>query len=60
MSKIPLKRFNKLGEKKFSDFFSKKLKNKKLTVPFRDLKDEKYTEEISKDNILIDLSIRET
>jgi hypothetical protein len=58
LSKIPLKRFNKLGEKKFSDFFSKKLKNKKLTVPFRDLKDEKYTEEISKDNILIDLDLK--
>ena len=40
MPKLILKKFNEIGEKKFEDFFDRKLRNKKTPVPFKYLNDE--------------------
>ena len=58
MKNILLKRFNKVGEKKFNEFFLKKLKNKNFSIPFRNLKDERYTEIVNDKEILIDLDLK--
>lgn len=47
MAKFILKKFNEKGEKKFEDFFDRKLKNKKTPIPFKYLNDDNLTEELS-------------
>ena len=46
MTKYTLKKFNENGEKKFEDFFDRKLKNKKIPVPFKYLNDDNLTQEL--------------
>ena len=39
MTKLILKKFNESGEKKFEDFFDRKIRNKKTPIPFKYLTD---------------------
>ena len=43
MTKFIVKKFNEEGEKKFEDFFDKKLKNRKTPVPFKYLTSDSLT-----------------
>jgi hypothetical protein len=53
---IVLRKFNSLGEKKFEDFFDKKIKNKSLAIPFKYLNSDDLTEKVNNDEIKIDLN----
>lgn len=46
MPKLILKKFNEIGEKKFEDFFDRKLRNKKTPVPFKYLNDENLNQSL--------------
>ena len=53
---ILLRKLNSEGEKKFEEFFNKKIKDKKTPVPFKLLEAENFTEKLDK-NIEIDVSL---
>jgi hypothetical protein len=56
MAKFILKKFNEDGEKKFEEFFDKKLKNRKMPIPFKYLTSENLIENLEKE-IEIDNSL---
>lgn len=55
MAKFKIKKFNAEGEKKFEDFFDKKLRNRKTPVPFKFLTSDTLTVNLEKE-IIIDNS----
>ena len=46
MAKFILKKFNENGEKKFEEFFDRKIRNKKIPIPTKYLTDKNLIEDL--------------